>query len=418
MKALMFGWEFPPHILGGLGTASYGLTKGMWECGDMDITFVIPKPFGDEDKTFAHIIGASQVPIAWRDVNRDYVEQRIGRLMDPDLYFRLRDHIYADFNYMRTNDLGCIEFSGRYPDNLLEEINNYSIVAGVVARTLDFDIIHSHDWLTYPAGIHAKQVTGKPMVIHVHATEFDRSRGKPNPTVFGIEKDGMNHADHIITVSNHTRDIVINNYGVDPAKVTTVHNAVTPLTDEQKDVPEHKSKDKVITFLGRITMQKGPEYFVEAAAKVLKNNHNVRFVMAGSGDMMDKMIQLAAERGIADRFHFPGFQRGKQVYEMLKASDVYVMPSVSEPFGISPLEAMQMGCPSIISKQSGCAEILDNVIKTDYWDIDAMADAMNSIITYPAMYEQLRQDGLEEVNKITWDKAGQKVIDIYKRYVH
>ncbi len=418
MKALMFGWEFPPHILGGLGTASYGLTKGMWECGDMDITFVIPKPFGDEDKTFAHIIGASQVPIAWRDVNRDYVEQRIGRLMDPDLYFRLRDHIYADFNYMRTNDLGALEFSGRYPDNLLEEINNYSIVAGVVARTLDFDIIHSLDWLTYPAGIHAKQVTGKPMVIHVHATEFDRSRGKPNPTVFGIEKDGMNHADHIITVSNHTRDIVINNYGVDPAKVTTVHNAVTPLTDEQKDVPEHKSKDKVITFLGRITMQKGPEYFVEAAAKVLKNNHNVRFVMAGSGDMMDKMIQLAAERGIADRFHFPGFQRGKQVYEMLKASDVYVMPSVSEPFGISPLEAMQMGCPSIISKQSGCAEILDNVIKTDYWDIDAMADAMNSIITYPAMYEQLRQDGLEEVNKITWDKAGQKVIDIYKRYVH
>ena len=418
MKALMFGWEFPPHILGGLGTASYGLTKGMWECGDMDITFVIPKPFGDEDKSFAHIVGASQVPIAWRDVNRDYVEQRIGKLMDPDLYFRLRDHIYADFNYMRTNDLGCLEFSGRYPDNLLEEINNYSIVAGVVAHTLDFDIIHSHDWLTYPAGIHAKQVTGKPLVIHVHATEFDRSRGKPNPTVFGIEKDGMNHVDHIMTVSNHTRDIVINNYGVDPAKVTTVHNAVTPLTDEQKDVPEHKSKDKVITFLGRITMQKGPEYFVEAAAKVLKNNHNVRFVMAGSGDMMDKMIQLAAERGIADRFHFPGFQRGKQVYEMLKASDVYVMPSVSEPFGISPLEAMQMGCPSIISKQSGCAEILDNVIKTDYWDIDAMADAMNAIITYPAMYEQLRQDGLEEVNKITWDKAGQKVIDIYKRYVH
>ena len=418
MKALMFGWEFPPHILGGLGTASYGLTKGMHNCGDMDITFVIPKPWGDEEKGFANIIGAGCTPVVWRDVNWDYVASRIGNVMDPQTYFNLRDHIYADFNYLHTNDLGCIEFSGRYPDNLLEEINNYSIVAGVIARTVPCDIIHSHDWLTYPAGIHAKQVTGKPLVIHVHATEFDRSRGKPNPTVFGIEKDGMNHADHIMTVSNHTRDIVINNYGVDPAKVTTVHNAVTPLTDEQKDVPEHKSKDKVITFLGRITMQKGPEYFVEAAAKVLKNNHNVRFVMAGSGDMMDKMIQLAAERGIADRFHFPGFQRGKQVYEMLKASDVYVMPSVSEPFGISPLEAMQMGCPSIISKQSGCAEILDNVIKTDYWDIDAMADAMNAIITYPAMYEQLRQDGLEEVNKITWDKAGQKVIDIYKRYVH
>lgn len=418
MKALMFGWEFPPHILGGLGTASYGLTKGMWECGDMDITFVIPKPFGDEDKSFAKIIGASQVPVGWRDVSREYVESRIGNVMSPDEYFRLRDHIYADFNYMRLNDLGCIEFSGRYPDNLLEEINNYSICAGVIARTEEFDVIHSHDWLTYPAGIHAKQVTGKPLVIHVHATDFDRSRGNVNPTVYNIERDGMLHADHIITVSNLTRNTVIDKYGIDPAKVTTVHNAVTPLSEELLNVDPPRSKEKVVTFLGRITMQKGPEYFVEAAARVLKNNHNVRFVMAGNGDMMEKMITLAAERGIADRFHFPGFQKGKQVYEMLKASDVYVMPSVSEPFGISPLEAMQMGVPSIISKQSGCAEILTNVIKTDYWDIDAMADAIYSIVTYPAMYTQLQEDGLNEVNQITWDKAGAKVIDIYNKVLH
>ncbi|MDE7388580.1 MAG: glycosyltransferase [Muribaculaceae bacterium] len=418
MKALMFGWEFPPHILGGLGTASYGLTQGMWQCGDMDITFVIPKPWGDEDRHFANIIGASQVPVCWRDVSRDYVEQRIGNVMNPDLYFRLRDHIYADFNYMRTNDLGCIEFSGRYPDNLLEEINNYSIMAGVVARTLDFDIIHSHDWLTYPAGIHAKQVTGKPLVIHVHATDFDRSRGNVNPTVFNIELDGMHHADHIITVSDLTRRTVIEKYGIDPAKVTTVHNAVTPLSPELLNVEVTKPKEKVVTFLGRITMQKGPEYFVEAAARVLKLCHNVRFVMAGSGDMMNKMINLAAERGIADRFHFPGFQKGKQVYEMLKASDVYVMPSVSEPFGISPLEAMQMGVPSIISKQSGCAEILTNVIKTDYWDIDAMANAIYSIITYPAMHATLKEEGLKEVNQITWDKAGQKVIDIYNQVLN
>ncbi len=418
MKALMFGWEFPPHILGGLGTASYGLTKGMWECGDMEITFVIPKPFGDEERHFANIIGASQTPIAWRDVSREYVESRIGKVMDPDLYFSLRDHIYADFNYMRTNDLGCIEFSGRYPDNLLEEINNYSIVAGVIARTIPCDVIHSHDWLTYPAGIHAKQVTGKPLVIHVHATDYDRSRGNVNPTVFAIERDGMMQADHIITVSNLTRQTVIDKYGIDPAKVTTVHNAVTPLSEEYLNVEVEKPKDKIVTFLGRITMQKGPEYFVETAAKVLKNNHNVRFVMAGSGDMMDKMINLAAERGIADRFHFPGFQKGKQVYEMLKASDVYVMPSVSEPFGISPLEAMQMGVPSIISKQSGCAEILNNVIKTDYWDVDAMADAIYSIVTYPAMHRQLSEDGLAEVNQITWDKAGRKVIDIYNKVLN
>ena len=418
MKALMFGWEFPPHILGGLGTASYGLTKGMAENGNMDISFVIPKPHGDEDKSFANIIGACTTPIAWRDPDWDYVQSRIGNVMNPQLYYDLRSHIYADFNYMNVNDLGCIEFSGRYPDNLLEEINNYSIVAGVIARTLDFDIIHSHDWLTYPAGIHAKQVSGKPLVIHVHATDFDRSRGNVNPTVFGIEKDGMTNADHIITVSNLTRQTVIEKYGIDPAKVTTVHNAVEPLSDEMKNVQVPKMKEKIVTFLGRITMQKGPEYFVEAAAKVLQKVHNVRFVMAGSGDMMEKMIDLAAQKDIADRFHFPGFQKGKQVYEMLKASDVYIMPSVSEPFGISPLEAMQMGVPSIISKQSGCAEILNHVIKIDFWDIDAMADAIYSIISYPAMYNQMHEEGLAEVDGIQWKKAGKKVIDIYNKILN
>ncbi len=417
MKALMFGWEFPPHILGGLGTASYGLTKGMHANGNMEITFVIPKPWGDEERGFARIIGATNTPIAWRDVSWDYVNSRIGNVMDPQTYFDLRDHIYADFNYMRLNDLGCIEFSGRYPDNLVEEINNYSIVAGVIARTVDFDIIHAHDWLTYPAGIHAKNVTGKPLVIHVHASEFDRSRGKPNPTVFAIEKDGMNNADHICTVSDLTRRTVIEKYGIDPAKVTTVHNAVIPLDDELLNLQRKDTKDKVITFLGRITMQKGPEYFVEAAAKVLNKNKNVRFVMAGGGDMEQAMIRLAAKRGIADRFHFTGFLRGKEVYQMFRDSDVYVMPSVSEPFGISPLEAMEMGVPSIISKQSGCAEILDNVIKTDYWDVDAMADAMHSIITNKALYDTLRDRGIEEIHGITWEKAGKKVIDIYNKVI-
>ena len=417
MKALMFGWEFPPHILGGLGTASYGLTKGMHALGDMEITFVIPKPWGDEEKGFAQIIGACNTPVGWRDVSWDYVESRLGRFMNPQLYYDLRDHIYADFNYMRLNDLGCIEFSGRYPDNLMEEINNYSIVAGVIARTIPCDVIHSHDWLTYPAGIHAKNVTGKPLVIHVHATDFDRSRGNVNPQVFAIEKDGMENADHIITVSNLTRRTVIEKYGINPDKVTTVHNAVIPLEEELLNIPRREKKEKVITFLGRITMQKGPEYFVEAAAKVLQKTKNVRFVMAGSGDMMDQMIRLAAKRDIADKFHFTGFLKGKQVYEMLADSDVYVMPSVSEPFGISPLEAMEMGVPSIISKQSGCAEILDNVIKVDYWDIDAMADAMHSIVTNKALYKTLRDKGIEEINQITWEKAGQKVVDVYKKVI-
>ena len=200
MKALMFGWEFPPHILGGLGTASYGLTRGMAKQEDLETIFVIPKPWGDEDQSFMKIIGANNTPIVWRDLPWETVKPRVEKFMDPQEYYRLRDNIYADFTYMRTNELGCIEFSGNYPNNILEEINNYSIVAGVIARTYDYDIIHSHDWLTYPAGLHAKTVTGKPLVIHVHATEFDRSRGKPNPVVYEVEKNGMDNCDHIICV--------------------------------------------------------------------------------------------------------------------------------------------------------------------------------------------------------------------------
>lgn len=420
----MFGWEFPPHILGGLGTASYGITKGLSLQPDMHITFCLPRPWGDEDKSFMNIIGMSETPIVWRDVNYDYVKSRIGNKMDPQLYYDLRDHIYADFNYRLTDDLGCIEFSGRYPENLQDEINNYSIVAGVIARQQEYDIIHAHDWLTYPAGIHAKNISGKPLVIHVHATDFDRSRGNVNPTVYGIEKDGMDHADCIMCVSELTRQTVINHYHQDPAKVVTMHNAVYPLSDsilqmvhERRE--SHKDrKEKVVTFLGRITMQKGPEYFVEAASQVLQRTRNIRFCMAGSGDMMNAMIEMVAQRGIADRFHFPGFMKGKQVYEALADSDVYVMPSVSEPFGISPLEAMQCGVPSIISKQSGCAEILDKCIKTDYWDINAMSDAMYSLCTNPSLHTYLKEEGKKEVDQITWEKVGKRIYDIYNSLLH
>ena len=412
MKALMFGWEFPPHILGGLGTASYGLTKGMALQPDMQITFVIPKPYGDEDQSFLKIIGACNVPVVWKENNWDYVNQRIGNVMHPDEYFWLRNGIKYNFNRIYTNDLGCIDFSGRYPDNLIEEISNYEAVASVLAHQLDFDIIHSHDWLTYPAGVFAKQISGKPLVIHVHATDFDRSRGQVNPTVYAIEKRGMDAADHIMTVSELTRRTVTEKYNQDPAKVTTVHNAVEPLSDAETFTKTPR-KDKVVTFLGRITMQKGPEYFVEAAHLVLQKTKGVRFVMAGSGDMMNAMIDLAAKKGISDRFHFTGFLKGRQVHEMLAESDVYIMPSVSEPFGISPLEAMQVGTPSIISKQSGCAEILTHAIKTDYWDIDAMADAIYSIVKNPSMYKSLRELGREEVNNIKWYDAGLKVRGIY-----
>lgn len=419
MKVLMFGWEYPPHIYGGLATANYGIAEGLNSQGDVEILLCLPHPFGDEDNNAAHIIGMNAVPIVWRDVSPEYISERIGNIMSPDDYFRYREHIYSDFTRMTTNELGCLQFAGGYPDNLHEEINNYSIIAGVVARCEDFDIIHAHDWLTYPAGIHSKQISGKPLCIHVHATDFDRSRGRVNPIVYGIEKDGMDHADCIMCVSELTRQTVINHYHQDPRKVFTVHNAVYPLPEdiERMERPQHTNKEKVVTFLGRITMQKGPEYFVEAAALVLKHADNIRFCMAGSGDMMEEMIMLAAKHGIAHKFHFPGFMRGREVYECLKASDVYVMPSVSEPFGISPLEAMQCGTPTIISKQSGCAEILNNCFKLDYWDIYAMADAIYSICNNKSLFNYLQSEGKKEVDAITWTKVGKRIKELYDQTI-
>jgi glycosyltransferase involved in cell wall biosynthesis len=413
MKVLMFGWEFPPHILGGLGTASYGLTKGMSLQQDMEITFVIPKPYGDEDTGFLRIIGANQVPVIWKDIDYQYLMNRISNV---DEYFHFRNGIKYDFRRIYTNDIGCIDFSGKYPDNLIEEIYNYEATASVIAHSVEFDVIHSHDWVAYPAGIFAKNISGKPLVIHVHATDYDRSRGNVNPDVYRIEKAGMDAANHIISVSELTRQTIIEKYHISPDKITTVHNAVEPLefVNELHKMPRN---DKIVTFLGRITMQKGPEYFVEVAACVLAKTRGVRFVMAGSGDMIDKMIRLVAQKGIADRFHFTGFLKGRDVYEMLVQSDVYMMPSVSEPFGISPLEAMQCGTPSIISKQSGCAEILNNAVKTDYWDIYTMADYIHAIVKYPAMYSTLRKNGLEEIDNIKWEYAGQKVRNIYNKII-
>ena len=370
------------------------------------------KPGGGGERGVVRVSGGNSVPIVWKENGYDYVRQRMEGKMSPEEYYHLRNNIHYDYSRIGTDDLGCVGFSGRYPDNLLEEIGNYEAVASVLASALQFDIIHSHDWLTYPAGVFAKQISGKPLVIHVHATDFDRSRGNVNPTVYAIERRGMDEADHIMCVSELTRRTVIEKYGQDPSKVSTVHNAVEPLANPDEFV-KHDRKDKLVTFLGRITMQKGPEYFVEAAARVLAKTDGVRFVMAGSGDMMNKMIDLVAQRGISDKFHFPGFMRGRQVQEVLADSDVYIMPSVSEPFGISPLEAMQVGCPSIISHQSGCAEILSHAIKIDYWDIDAMADAIYAIVKYPSMYKSLRELGRNEVNNIKWYDAGLKVRRIY-----
>jgi len=308
------------------------------------------------------------------------------------------------------------KFSGKYGSNLMEEVARYAMVGATIAMQCkdQFDVIHAHDWLTYLAGIAAKEVSGKPLVVHVHATSFDRSSDDNIDTrVYDIEKRGMLEADKVIAVSELTRNICINKYGVSPDKVVAVHNAVD--FSGRKDIEVSRGvKDKVVTFLGRVTYQKGPEYFIEAAAKILKRCDNVRFVMAGSGDMLNKCIRHVARLGISDRFHFTGFLRGEDVQKMFLLSDVYIMPSISEPFGISPLEAMQTNVPSIISKQSGCSEILSYALKTDFWDVDAMADAIYGLLNYPAMSSFASREGHEEVNSLKWNAAAAKIKQVYE----
>src|ERR1035437_1303178 len=427
MRVLMFGWEFPPHISGGLGTASYGLTKGMATLDDLEVIFVVPKAWGDEDQNMVRLVGANQIPVAYkkvfykgfkRPIERIEVSSKIVPYTDPEDFWKLVRSEVSGYNfYVKTNNQGKVDFSGRYDTNLMDEIYKYSIVASVIADENEFDIIHAHDWLAYPAGIAAMEVSGKPLVIHVHATDFDRSGGSVNPDVYRIEKNGMVAASKIITVSNLTRDIVINKYHINPDKVETVYNAVEPFKIAEECIIKKGFDEKIVTFLGRITMQKGPEYFIEAAYKVLQVMDNVRFVMAGSGDLMERMMRRAAALKITDRFHFTGFLKGTDVFTMLDMSDVYIMPSVSEPFGISPLEAMQSNVPVIISKQSGVAEILTHAVKTDFWDIDEMADAIYGILNYPALSNMFIKNGKEEVIRLKWDNSARHVRDIYYRVI-
>ncbi|MEX0986802.1 MAG: glycosyltransferase family 4 protein [Bacteroidales bacterium] len=424
MKVLMFGWEFPPHISGGLGTASFGLTRGLSTISGLEITFVVPRAYGDEDQSKFRVVGAA-------DVSVDSKHMRFSKILKSISYIEVNSNIvpyHSPEEYdslvneassrkqrlIHTTPGGKLIFSGGYGKNLFDEIASYALVAGQIADNHPHDVIHAHDWLTYPAGMAAKSVSGKPLVIHVHATDFDRSGGKVNPAVFEIEKRGMEAADRIIAVSNLTRNTIIEKYGIDESKVFTVYNAVEPLGDQEKIALRRGIDDKVVTFLGRITLQKGPEYFVQAAEKVLRKMENVRFVMAGSGELLERMINWAASLGIVDRFHFTGFLKGDDVFRMFSISDVYVMPSVSEPFGISPLEAMQSNVPTIISNQSGVAEILKYAIKTDFWDVDAMADAIYGLLNYPSLAETFIKYGKEEVDNMKWENSARKVYEIYK----
>ncbi|MBE0649374.1 MAG: glycosyltransferase family 4 protein [Bacteroidales bacterium] len=427
MRVLMFGWEFPPHITGGLGTACFGITKGLSKHGT-EVIFVVPKAYGDEDQQVVKLRNASDIAFDltdeefkeyWNHIKYMEVGSNIIPYVSPEVFSKtIEENIKTGVEFTSNVFSRRYEFSGKYSANLMEEVARYALIASALALKENFDVIHAHDWLTYPAGIAAKNSSGKKLVVHMHATEFDRTGGNVNQQVYDIERLGMETADAVITVSNFTRNIVIEKYGINPSKVITVHNAVDQTTPNFAGGYTKNYDEKLVTFLGRITMQKGPEYFIEAAYKVLQKTRNVRFAMAGSGDMLIRMIKRVAQLHIADKFHFTGFLGEEDVQRIFSLSDVFVMPSVSEPFGIVPLEAMRSNVPVIISKQSGVSEVLKHALKVDFWDIDAIADSIYGLCRYDGLSKMFIKYGKQEVENLKWEDSALKINEVYQRLLN
>ena len=422
MRVFMLGWEFPPFISGGLGTACYGLTKAIDKLG-IKVTFVLPKMVDSKYATHVKLLTPqSQMSASISEFSEIKLKNVAFRIIDsplqpystPDFYQRqieARLKQKHGENVSATNLFSC---QMDYSSDMYVEVHRYAAVAAKLAENEQFDIVHAHDWMTYPAGIAVAAISGKPLIVHVHSTEFDRSGEHVNQVIYDIEREGMERADKVIAVSYYTRNIVISRYGISGEKVEVVYNGVERNGDWSLAETGIDKDEKIVLFLGRITMQKGPEYFLQAAKKVLEVMDNVKFVMAGSGDMMHRAIEMAAGIGIGHKVLFTGFLRGEDVRKIYRMADLFVMPSVSEPFGIVPLEALENDVPVIISKQSGVAEVLKHALKVDFWDVNEIANKIVAVLKYPPLELTLRNHGNFEVRKLRWEDSAQKCAKIYE----
>ena len=421
MRILMFGWEFPPNISGGLGTACYEISRALSR-HEHDITFVVPRSELTTQHSHVHLVDASQVEVTSPASAQEFFEGLDFIPVDSILRPYLNEAEYLTlFNRVTKTKAdhpdtpSVIAPPGPYGENLMAEVARYSEAGEALALNQDFDVIHAHDWMTFLAAIRAKRATGCPLVVHVHAVESDRSGGAVNRGIFEIERLGMEEADHVIAVSHYTRNLILEQYGIRPDKVSVVHNAVSQRqVGKAYHMPRHRTK-KTVLFLGRITVQKGPDYFIEAAARVLEKLPDVVFVMAGSGDMLPRMIERVGELRIGKSFHFTGFLNGQDVERMYAMSNLYVMPSLSEPFGLSPLEAMVYAVPVILSKQAGVNEVLPHALTVDFWDVDDIANKIIAVLTYPALSRELLRNSRKSLRSIRWEVAAERIQQIYNR---
>jgi glycogen synthase len=417
IRILMYGWEFPPRMSGGLGTACFGMTSALADMGHA-LTFVLPQPGVATAAPFLNLLSALDFPLPDSGCSDRETDLPTGIGVRP---LRSLLHPYLNGESYRTRYRSEVKRSpetvGVYGPNLIAEVIRYGRAGEAVARSSSFDVIHAHDWMTVPAAVNAAQVSGQPFILHIHSLEYDRSGENGNVEIGAIEREGLNRADRIIAVSHRTKRMIEEVYGVDPEKISVVHNAVTRAEGQNVYRAERRTEPrerKTVLYLGRITFQKGPDYFIEAAARVLKVLPEVTFVMAGAGDMMQQMIELVGEKGIGSHFHFTGFLQGEEIERIFSLSDLYVMPSVSEPFGISPLEAMMYDVPVVISRQSGVSEILRHALKVDFWDVRELAGKIIAVLKYPALAGEMAQKAREELRGIRWERAAERIVEVYR----
>ncbi|MCX5685410.1 MAG: glycosyltransferase [Planctomycetota bacterium] len=428
MRVLMLGWEFPPFISGGLGTACHGLTRAMTRM-DLEILFVLPKAITAEGEVSAASVRRRTESPTSDDPSASLtflavpstVTSPYGRAMpEPTAPARLEAQpaaaprsVAVGSQALRVVGTGA---AGGYEGNLIGRIEEYAARCAEIVKDESFDVIHAHDWVTFPAGLAIAARSGKPLVVHVHSTEFDRSGEHVNQPVYEIERRGMHGAQAVIAVSERTRQTILSRYGVPAEKVRTVYNGIEPA--RPAPAAPNGNGEKTVLFLGRITMQKGPEFFVRAAERVLTKRNGIRFIMAGWGDLGPRTVEQVAGLGLGARVRFTGFLRGDEVRRAYRASNVYVMPSVSEPFGLTALEAIQHGVPVVLSKTSGAAEVLQRgALLVDYWDVDRMADMILALLSHPELSEAVMRNATAEVRRLTWDVAASKCVEVYEKQV-
>lgn len=417
-RILMLGWEFPPVQAGGLGVACYGLARAIRNF--IDVTFVVPRSDPRMALEGVRIFGMNELPAAL-----NITDPELNRLQGalPELeFYQLSAAACASVRkgYQVQEQLGRISFQELFSD---EEVYGQRLLAKVSAYAEglveafgegDFDLIHAHDWLTYLAGVRLKKHTGKPLLLHVHALETDRAGRDARNTMYYVERFGMQMCDRIIAVSEYTKQNIIELYGIPEDKIEAIHNGIDP---QPVFRAEHHVPEKIVAFVGRLTHQKGPYHLLETAEKVIKRFPNVRFVIAGTGEKMKELIDWTAFRGLSRHFLFTGFVARAKVEQLLAVADVYFMPSVSEPFGLSALEAAQFKVPCVISKQSGVAEMLTHALTADYWDTDQFAEHIVRLLSDEAYHQQVIESMQADMENISWDDAATRVIREYRKFL-